>query len=363
MAHGAPEHLTFGYRPRMKVPGGETETASPARSGGLDAVRAIACAMVVSCHVSLYAGHGELVGLKNGVMLFFALSGYLLYRPFVTGSVDLGKYGIARTARILPAYVVALVGLTLITGDRSFSDQPLTYLLFLQNYDPALWQGFIGVSWSLVLEILFYLTLPLIAWAGARRPTRLLTLAAASFVGGLLAIVAAEALDLSPDRRMVTTLYPFMVWAFAPGMLVALWTDRSELRSPMALAAGVVLLIVGTTAPWASIDLPSAIGAFLVLGWVVTAAPDLGRMNLLASASAAISYSVYLWHGDLLATFDAVPALALTVVVAGLIYWVVERPIIGFFRALIGVRRKASPPVGSAKVGAGLLTAPGGSLL
>ena len=321
----------------MKV-GGTTP-----HSSGLDAVRAIACAMVVACHVSLYAGDGELTGLKNGVMLFFALSGYLLYRPFVTGNVHLGRYGIARAARILPAYVVALVGLTLITGDRSFADRPLMYLLFLQNFDPALWQGFIGVSWSLALEVLFYLTLPLIAWGVRGRATRLLALATVSFVGALLAIPVAEVLDPFPDRRMVTTFYPFMVWAFAPGMLVALWADRSQLRSPLALAAGIILLIVGTASPWASIDLPSAFGAFFVVGWVVAAAPNLGRLTSLAAAAAAISYSVYLWHGDLLASFDPIAALALTVVVAGIIYVSVERPGIDLGRALIASRRAGAP--------------------
>jgi acetyltransferase len=332
----------------MKVRG--TATASTARSSGLDAVRAIACAMVVLCHVSLYAGSGELSGLKNGVMLFFALSGYLLYRPFVTGNVDLGRYGIARAARILPAYVVALVGLTLITGDRSFADRPLTYLLFMQNYDPALWQGFIGVSWSLTLEVLFYVTLPLIARAVAGRPTRLLALATASFVGGLLAIVAAVVLDPVPDRRMVTTLYPFMVWAFVPGMLVALWADRPRLRSPFVLVAGIILVIVGTTAPWASIDLPSAFGAFFVVGWVVAVAPDLRRLRSPAAAGAAISYSVYLWHGDLLASFDPLVALALTIAVAALIYVVVERPSIDLGRALTGRQRHAARAHASAPV-------------
>jgi peptidoglycan/LPS O-acetylase OafA/YrhL len=332
----------------MKVRG--PETASTARSSGLDAVRAIACAMVVLCHVSLYAGSGELSGLKNGVMLFFALSGYLLYRPFVTGNVDLRRYAIARTSRIVPAYVVALVGLTLLTGDRSFADRPLTYLLFMQNYDPALWQGFIGVSWSLTLEVLFYLTLPLIARAVAGRPTRLLALAAASFVGGLLAIVAAVILDPVPDRRMVTTLYPFMVWAFVPGMLVALWADRPQLRSPLVLVAGIALLIVGTTAPWASIDLPSAFGAFLVVGWVVAVAPDLRRLTSPAAAGAAISYSVYLWHGDLLASFEPLAALALTTAISTLIYVVVERPSIRLGRALMGRQRPAVPAQATAPV-------------
>jgi peptidoglycan/LPS O-acetylase OafA/YrhL len=329
----------------MNVRGDAEGRAMTTRSAGLDAVRAIACAMVVLCHVSVYAGNGELVGLKNGVMLFFALSGYLLYRPFVSGNVDLGRYGVARMFRILPGYIVALVGLTLITGDRSFVDHPAAYLLFLQNYDPALWQGFIGVSWSLTLEVLFYLTLPLIAWAVAARPVRLLALAVASFVGGLLAIIVAVVLDPFPDRRMVTSLYPFMVWAFVPGMLVALWADRPELRSPVVPVAGVVLIVVGTSAPWASIDLPSACGAFLVIGWVVTAAPRMGRLRPFTATGAAISYSVYLWHGDLLATFDPAVALALTVAVASLIYVTIERPGIDLGRALVHrLDRSASAP-------------------
>ncbi len=157
-------------------------TAS-SRSGVLDAVRAIACVMVVVCHISLYRGDGSLLGLKNGVMLFFALSGYLLYRPFVTGTVDLRRYATHRVARILPAYLAALVGVSILTGDMAFVRQPLTYLLFLQNYDPTLWQGFLGVSWTLVLEVLFYLTLPLLAALLGRSPIRLLALAATSYVG------------------------------------------------------------------------------------------------------------------------------------------------------------------------------------
>src|SRR5687768_11287352 len=153
----------------MTVP---SNTAS-GRSHALDAVRAVACLMVLVCHVSIHHGDESLDGLKNGVMLFFALSGYLLYRPFVMGDVDLRRYAAHRIARIAPAYVVALVGVTLLTGNRAFVDQPLTYLLFLQNYSTETFQGFLGPSWTLVIEVLFYLTLPLVALMIGRSPTRL----------------------------------------------------------------------------------------------------------------------------------------------------------------------------------------------
>ncbi|HEY0444483.1 MAG TPA: hypothetical protein VGC90_09690, partial [Candidatus Limnocylindrales bacterium] len=48
--------------------------------------------------------------LDSGVMIFFALSGYLLYGPFVRGPVAVAPYLVRRIARIMPAYLVAAFG-------------------------------------------------------------------------------------------------------------------------------------------------------------------------------------------------------------------------------------------------------------
>ena len=148
------------------------------RSVSLDAIRAIACLMVVTCHISLYEGDTSLGGLKNGVMLFFALSGYLMYRPFVVADVDLRRYAVHRVTRIMPAYVLALVGVTLLTGAPTFLDQPLVFLLFLQNYDSEAVAGLPRRLWTLVLEVLFYLTLPALALVIAKSPARLTVITA-----------------------------------------------------------------------------------------------------------------------------------------------------------------------------------------
>ena len=54
-----------------------------------------------------------------GVYVFFALSGYLLYRPlaaaaFGGGKVDLRRYAINRVLRILPLYYVVVVVLLVV---------------------------------------------------------------------------------------------------------------------------------------------------------------------------------------------------------------------------------------------------------
>ncbi len=313
-----------------------SQTASR-RSDALDGVRAIACVMVVVCHVSLYQGDGALVGLKNGVMLFFALSGYLLYRPFVVGDVDLRRYASRRIARIAPAYLLALIGVTILTGDRTFLERPLTYLLFLQNYDLALWQGFLGVSWTLVIEVLFYLTLPMLALVIARSPTRLAALAVWSLLGAIVMFLLLP----SADPRITSSTFPTMVWAFTPGMFVALlqgripWASRS-----VTLALGIALLVLGTQMSWASIDVVSGLGSFFTVAWAVERRPSLGLLAIPASIGAALTYSAYLWHVDLLKTIPSTPlALVAIVAVASAAYVLVERPFIRLGRHLAGPRR------------------------
>ncbi|HTC85419.1 MAG TPA: acyltransferase, partial [Candidatus Acidoferrum sp.] len=138
--------------------------------GGIDLLRIVAALMVFAAHIQAYVGVSsgalgrELDGGRVGVVIFFALSGYLLYRPFVLGRVSTWRYVVARLARIYPAYVLALIGLSILTADRTFIDQPATYLLLAQDYVPSLFGNpFLGVAWSLQLEMTFYLLLPGIA--------------------------------------------------------------------------------------------------------------------------------------------------------------------------------------------------------
>jgi peptidoglycan/LPS O-acetylase OafA/YrhL len=307
-------------------------TDRPARSNALDAIRAIACLMVILCHVSFYRGNGDLVGLQNGVMLFFGLSGYLLYRPFVIGDVDLRRYAIHRVTRIAPAYLIALVGVSALSGDPTFHLQPLTYLSFQQNYDPDLWQGFFGVSWTLVIEVMFYLTLPVLAVVVARSPRRLAIIAISSFI----AAVSLWYLVPSGDPRQPSSIYPAVIWVFTPGMFVALMEGRMRCAArPATLAFGIALMLAGTRVYWASIDVPSALGTFLIIAWAVERRPALGPLARPAAIGAALTYSVYLWHVDFLKAIEGPPAaLVLTLAVASAVYVTVERPAIRLGRRL-----------------------------
>ena len=130
----------------------------------VDALRALAALLIVGYHVAFVSGglgpDGAgpwLAGLNLGVPLFFAISGFLLYRPWVAARLagtpppSWRSYGLRRVLRIAPAYWVALVLIVLLLGRRDVFDWPgaLVYLGLAQGYDPERFTGGIGQAWTL----------------------------------------------------------------------------------------------------------------------------------------------------------------------------------------------------------------------
>ncbi len=325
------------------------------RLEALDALRGIAALMVLVCHVAILdpaalgPAAGFAAGGRVGVLVFFVLSGYLLYRPFVAGDWNVRSYLVRRLLRIYPAYLVALVGVTLLSGSQAFLDHPAEFLLFAQNYDPRLFNGFLGVSWTLQLEMGFYLLLPGIALLARGRELRVVAgLGLVSF--GASVVVLYDLSGGLANRAQVVSLLPFFLWAFVPGMLLAILDVRGRLgifRNPLWVIPGAQLVLLGVAfAIWASVDLVTTAGAMLLVAWCVARRPALGPW---AAWAGGLSYAIYLWHEDVIRAVlrlgptgapAAVLALALTLVVAAVSYLVVERPAIALGRRL--TRRRAA---------------------
>ena len=107
---------------------------------------------------------------QQGVGIFFVISGFLLYRPFVDAafrgvpSPPLAPFWLRRFVRIFPAYWIALTAFVYIFGSislRGFSDF-VTYYGLLQNYRGGYALLGLGVAWTLVIEVSFYVALPII---------------------------------------------------------------------------------------------------------------------------------------------------------------------------------------------------------
>jgi peptidoglycan/LPS O-acetylase OafA/YrhL len=230
----------------------------------VDSARALAVLMVVLFHVSGWVGADLSPGvtrllahLNLGVPLFFVISGFLLYRPFVAARVGSGpevrflQYGRRRLLRILPAYWVALTILTILPTAFAAANRPWVWYGFIQSYPPALvglkCSAAIGPgshcglpqAWSLSVEMTFYLLLPgyvaLIShFSKGTTRRRMLALDAVTLAALGAASLAAVGLWSTnrPSSLAMTVANPLgiggtFVW-FAFGMIFAVASVNSE---------------------------------------------------------------------------------------------------------------------------------------
>ncbi|HWI72742.1 MAG TPA: acyltransferase, partial [Baekduia sp.] len=207
----------------------------------VDGLRAVAALSVLVTHtafISGFNGHG-LPGqitsrLDIGVALFFVISGFLLYRPFVAARFDgrpvprVALYFRRRALRIIPAYWLALTVLAIWPGlPFVHSDHWWVYYGFLQDLRVPWIQGGLKTAWSLAVEVQFYLLLPVYAVACARWLKEQPVAWQARTEYGVLAMLAVLSLaartfsfaDRSPDT-VSSTIGGTFLW-FTVGMAFA----------------------------------------------------------------------------------------------------------------------------------------------
>ena len=151
--------------------------ARPARLAGLDGLRAVAALAVFFHHVGFASGAtfdspvgGLLARLDIGVPVFFALSGFLLFRPVAVSVIDgsplrrVRDHLARRALRIYPAFWVALLLITALTSE-SFRDlsAAATTAALVHIHWPGHVFGPMPQAWSLATEIAFYASLPVLA--------------------------------------------------------------------------------------------------------------------------------------------------------------------------------------------------------
>lgn len=340
-----------GTDQRTAKPEGDEPTTQrvTARNAGLDLLRTVACVLVVAFHMRTVLGvdFGPLnpfvQGGDSGVYIFFALSGYLLYRPFLRGDVDLRIYGLKRAARLIPGYFVALVALAIITGSRLPVDHPLPYVSMTAPYNVAL-RGFLGNAWTLSAEILFYVSLPLIArYARGAEIPRLAILALVSVVANLVYAATFE-----PINAWFVGAFPIVFYAFVPGMLLAVIDVRDpalfrRFASPLVAVGGLVAvasqMLVHGGFP---IALGPGVGAVLLIGWLASVKVPFARP--LAFAGGA-SYALYLWHKDMFLSFGVV-GLVVAIAGAAASWMLVERPMLNWAHAIARMQRSTRGSTG-----------------
>ena len=223
-----------------------------------DSLRAIAALSVLVTHASLLAGantgawYGRFTArLDVGVTVFFLISGFLLYRPFVAARLNgtsrprVPEYVKRRALRILPAYWLALTVLSVYPGlPQMWDAHSWVFYAFIQVYDQQWLLGGLTQTWSLAIEVSFYLALPLIVLLmerpafGRDRRAKLrseIGLVILLYASAVLfrTIVKANEADLPASVLNATLLGTFDWFALGMGLAVASVALAGRARQPL----------------------------------------------------------------------------------------------------------------------------------
>jgi peptidoglycan/LPS O-acetylase OafA/YrhL len=191
-------------RSLVDVPALEVKPTSGRRLVGIEGLRAAAALSVMLGHFNLHLVPAKLVSpalmhvlnvAGEGLTLFFVLSGFLLFGPFMTSAArgtpfGVGQYFLNRFLRIYPAYLVIFAVVALLlglaytkavsAGDPGVDGTADTIghmtnlgsiaanLFLVHTLLPSTIKTGLGVSWSLTAEICFYLLLPILAVMAVR---------------------------------------------------------------------------------------------------------------------------------------------------------------------------------------------------
>lgn len=284
-----------------------------------------------------------------GVQGFFVLSGYLVFASLErSGSIAL--YAEKRARRLLPAYVVVVtlcVAGALIFSPAARNDLAgvarylgwnLLFLNFMEPNLPGVFEGnrfteVNGALWTLKIEVMFYLVLPILALLLKLAGRFRWVLFAVIYVGA--EIWRATFMHLGQvGGGMMAELgrqLPGQMSFFIVGIALAAWRDDVNWRSLLAPIA-IVLLALSVVFP-AAMPL-RAIGLGVTSIWLAVAIPRL----LDPARFGDLSYGVYIIHFPIIQVavvaglFASSPwigagvSLLAALLAAMLLWWLVERP-------------------------------------
>jgi peptidoglycan/LPS O-acetylase OafA/YrhL len=333
--------LSRGIRD-TEAQGGLESVSKAERVASLTGIRAVAALLVMATHAAYTTGKYPqgYVGLvysrmEIGVPIFFVLSGFLLFRPWVDAAASGGsppsvrRYAWHRVRRIMPAYAVTVVVAYLVYHFRTAGPNPghtwmglFRNLSLTQIYTDGylfsyLHQG-LTQMWSLAVEVAFYVVLPLLAYLllvvlsrRRWRPGLVLTGLAGLALLTPAWLILVHTTDWLPDGSRLW-LPSYLVW-FVGGMMLAVLQPMGVRAYALACIplALVCYFIVSTPIAGEPTTSPNELrealfkaGFYAVIATLAVAPLALGDRGLYAKFLATrpmvflgeISYEIFLIH-------------------------------------------------------------------
>jgi peptidoglycan/LPS O-acetylase OafA/YrhL len=238
---------------------------------------------------------------RDGVALFFVLSGYVIHRSCLNGSnLSWAEYAQRRFWRIYPAYLVALIGFSLWDGIGSNSNL-ISHLTLTHNIFPATFYGLNSSFWSLATEAQLYLLYPIICVIRNRKGMGW------SLVFGCVVSLAwtLAAIAFGKQHAVPVSMSPIALWpSWILGACLAEAHQSGErffTCSPLrwwilAGIAWIVTLLVRGIHPSTEHFLAAALLCALILETYLSASSSLSKSAKAVATIGTCSYSLYLIH-------------------------------------------------------------------
>ena len=318
----------------------------------MDLLRLIFATQVVMSHTAEHMGLGipEIIGHFPGVPAFFFVSGFLIYASYLHASGR--RYFENRLLRLYPGLVLVTLGgaavVLIAHGWKSFFDNFSIFIVWFfaqttlgQAYNPSLFMD-VGVGvingslWTITVEILFYLSIPIIVWMEGRFRFTVVVLLVLSFL-----TYSVFPLLFTEHIYRGKTLYDFISltpiawgWMFGLGILTVKYFDqvRPWLKYfPLMIIPLAIMMFLGEGLFFGASGNRLGLVYFLcyvcLILWLAFAVPSL-RLSF------DLSYGVYVWHMPIinlllvLGVSNIPLAWALIFVIAGLSWFLVESPML-----------------------------------
>ena len=333
----------------------------------IQSLRAVAVLSVLIFHYNKHILPGGFVGVD----IFFVISGYLITSIILakkeSNSFDFLAFYYNRVKRIVPAYLILLVSVSIPAIALFMAKDLLTFrgILFhafifnSNNYIPALINDYFGVraeqapllhTWTLSIEMQFYLIFPLILFYIPRNWNRFI------FPALIALFTVYTQFEIAAGYRQ--DMY-FSLLARAPeflvGSIVVLWRIEEKVSYKLANTLSIIGIVILAYSFLTIDELSDFPGIYALIPAAGTAFLLLSKSSWINNFSAVgplvfigeLSYSIYLWHwpvfsliryysgGYILSLNQTILAITLIALLSWISYKCIEIP----FRAIKDKKR------------------------
>lgn len=341
---------------RSKQAGSPVNATQSLRANNFDLLRLVFATTVFLVHGYVLSNSKELAWLtwifssEIAVRSFFVVSGFLIFMSY-ENSNSIGSYFSKRVRRVYPAYfsiifLCAFAGalFTTVSWDYYFSTEWLKYLIanliFLNFLQPTLLglfsenpiQAVDGALWTLKIEVMFYLCVPLFVIAmrtWGRWPILL-----GIYMLSLIYVAAVEVWGVKTGSDIYLALQrqlPGQLTFFVSGATLYYYLDIFKQRWLWLLLPSIGVFVIK---PWVPVAWVEPMALAVVVIYFACVFPCLGNFGKYGD----FSYGIYITHFPILqilisaGVFDYSPFFGFTVAgvfvfITAYVFWhFIEKP-------------------------------------